>query len=330
MNSKLNFCPVCCSPAAGEHRLESWGGRVTCNVCGRFDITREAFEDELDPENSMTQSRQWTKVKRAALSHALRTQKEVPLGEAGYPKLTTENLEKVRKSVTLPNKLQQASNIIQYIGNYEQVEGRKLPQAPEEFYAVIGSVDQESAIQLALELHSRGLIQLTDVSNLGGPEFRDASLTLDGWEHWNKERSKQNTSSTGIIAMQFGDKKLDAIVENTIKPAVATIPGLSIERIDDSPKAGVIDMILRQAIRDSAFVIADLSHANNGAYWEAGFAEGLGKPVIYICEEGRWHENKTHFDTNHCTTVIYDNSDLEKFKNDLVATIRNSLNLFTS
>ena len=38
-------------------------------------------------------------------------------------------------------------------------------------------------------------------------------------------------------------------------------------------------------VRDAAFVISDLTHDNSGAYWEAGYAEGLGKPVIYICEE---------------------------------------------
>ena len=31
-------------------------------------------------------------------------------------------------------------------------------------------------------------------------------------------------------------------------------------------------------------MISDLSHGNYGAYWEAGFAEGLGKAVIYTCE----------------------------------------------
>ena len=47
-------------------------------------------------------------------------------------------------------------------------------------------------------------------------------------------------------------------------------------------------------IRDAKFVIADLTHDNNGAYWEAGYAEGLGKPVIYICEKEtspwRWRD----------------------------------------
>src|SRR3546814_6925901 len=69
-------------------------------------------------------------------------------------------------------------------------------------------------------------------------------------------------------------------------------------------RAGIIDNIMRSQIRDAAFVIVDLTHDNSGAYWEAGYAEGLGKPVIYICEKAKFDKAKTHFDTNHCTTVV--------------------------
>jgi nucleoside 2-deoxyribosyltransferase len=44
-----------------------------------------------------------------------------------------------------------------------------------------------------------------------------------------------------------------------------------------------IDDQMRVALRTSRFVVADLTRGNRGAYWEAGFAEGLGRPVIYTC-----------------------------------------------
>ena len=51
-------------------------------------------------------------------------------------------------------------------------------------------------------------------------------------------------------------------------------------------------------MRGARFVIADLSHDNNGAYFEAGFAEGIGLPVVYTCEVKKFEAKKTHFDTN--------------------------------
>lgn len=130
--------------------------------------------------------------------------------------------------------------------------------------------------------------------------------------------------------MKFGDARLDAFVEKVVKPAVASLPGLTLHRIDDPAiaRAGVIDNVMRETIRDPAFLIADLSHANNGAYWEAGFAEGLGKPVIYLCERSQWEANRTHFDTNHCTTIVWDEAKPEAFARQLAATLRNSLGLF--
>ena len=93
--------------------------------------------------------------------------------------------------------------------------------------------------------------------------------------------------------------------------------------LTDQQPAGLIDDQLRAAILASRFVIADLTHGNQGAYWEAGFGEGLGLPVIYSCEKAAWEEQQgTHFDTNHLNTVIWDLQNLTEAENRLVATIR--------
>jgi nucleoside 2-deoxyribosyltransferase len=109
-----------------------------------------------------------------------------------------------------------------------------------------------------------------------------------------------------------------------VKPKLAEM-GYPLVDLRDVSRAGVIDNLLRAQIRDSAFIIVDLTHDNLGAYWEAGYAEGLGKPVIYICERSKFEEKKTHFDTNHCTTVTWATDDPDDFVAELGATIRRSL-----
>lgn len=172
------------------------------------------------------------------------------------------------------------------------------------------------------------LLEVIDCKSYGKVDFLSARLTIDGWEFWEELRRGRKVGSTGLIAMPFGEETLARFVEDVVKPAVESIPGLTLVRVDDQPKAGVIDNILRELIKDAPFVIADLTHANNGAYWEAGFAEGLGKPVIYMCEESVWKAKRTHFDTNHCTTIFWSEDRPDEFTGSLVATIRNSLNLF--
>ncbi len=64
-----------------------------------------------------------------------------------------------------------------------------------------------------------------------------------------------------------------------------------------------MDRILAR-IRESRFVIADLTHNRGGVYYEAGFAEGLGIPVIYTCDADCLDpeapkEKRVHFDCQH-------------------------------
>ncbi len=131
--------------------------------------------------------------------------------------------------------------------------------------------------------------------------------------------------------MHFGDARLNDFVRNVLQVGVRTHLAVEVYRVDshDKIEAGLIDNIMREAIEDAAFVLVELSHGNRGAYWEAGFAEGLRKPVIYLCEQAIWddkdHPNRPHFDVNHRTTIMWNENEPEKFIEALVATIKNSL-----
>lgn len=146
-------------------------------------------------------------------------------------------------------------------------------------------------------------------------------LTMEGWERYSQLKRTNATSRTAFMAMQFGDKKLERAVNECFKPAVARA-GFDLRLLTDQQPAGLIDDQIRAAIISARFVVADLSHGNAGAYWEAGFAEGLGMPVIYTCETQRWTETKTHFDTNHLVTIVWEGDNLQDAGTRMTATIR--------
>jgi nucleoside 2-deoxyribosyltransferase len=82
-----------------------------------------------------------------------------------------------------------------------------------------------------------------------------------------------------------------------------------------------------EVIRRSRFVVADITYDNSGAYWEAGFAEGLDKKVIYTVskvwiDEDR--KNRVHFDTDHFNRIEWDVDNLEEAGGKLTAMIRNT------
>ena len=90
-------------------------------------------------------------------------------------------------------------------------------------------------------------------------------------------------------------------------------------------KAGLLPARkLKPDAKNSKFVIAELSHHNNGAYYEAGYALGLGKEVIHICSESEL-KSGLHFDVAQVNTITYKdvNEIPEKLKKRIHATIEN-------
>lgn len=131
----------------------------------------------------------------------------------------------------------------------------------------------------------------------------------------------------GFLAMEFGDPQLERLAKDHIKPTIQDSLGCRVVDMRDISEAGLIDQQMRAAIAKSRFVIADLTHDNSGAYWEAGVAEGHGIPVVYICEETTFTRSGTHFDTNHFLTVLWSLEKVTEFENELIATLKRTLGI---
>lgn len=315
-------CPVCLNRHSESANVTSGadglGHLIDCPVCGRFYVPRTAWDDYLDPQSHV--GGKLSEVARARLAHVVKT-----WTASSRPSLTSDFLERfTNDGCPGPSPAEQATEAIRFVGDFVSKTGEHLDRLPPEFYAVIGASNPTMAGRLATELQQRGLLDGVPVKP--PPDLLGVGLTLDGWERYEAEKRGRVAGNYGFIAMQFDDGVLDPFVEQVVKPTVRDEIGYDLVDMRNVARAGVIDNIMRAQIRDAAFVIVDLTHDNSGAYWEAGYAEGLGKPVIYICERSKFDE--THFDTNHCTTVLWSADDGEDFGRELIATLRRSLNLF--
>lgn len=56
-----------------------------------------------------------------------------------------------------------------------------------------------------------------------------------------------------------------------------------------------------------------------GVYFEAGFALGLGIPVIYLVDQSDL--NEIHFDTRQYNHIVYENDLYERLKHRIEATV---------
>ena len=329
MNDKIP-CPIC------QERRGSWERRHTvfeCESCGTY-CTEPSLGRYLEYDNPPYPDWDLTPVQRAILAREkyLFDQSSANESDQGGSLLFNIDdalLERIRDHGRLPNRREQAANLIRFVGDEVSRSGQGLKKLPEDIHLIIGTVNFESACRLALELIKRRVL----TSNHSEHALLDTvdtissiNLTLDGWEQYEEEQRGTFEGNYGFIAMQFNEPELDAFVRNVVKPTVKETTGCELEDLRDVSRAGLIDNIMVTKIRDAKFIIADLTHNNHGAYWEAGFAEGLGKPVIYICNKEKFENGSgTHFDTNHYTTVLWSQNDVESFCRELSATLRRSL-----
>ena len=124
-------------------------------------------------------------------------------------------------------------------------------------------------------------------------------VTASGYTEIERRKADRKTDQC-FIAMWFNEKT-NSLYDNAIEPAVRAA-GYRPIRIDrQTGFLGKIDDQIVAEIRRSRFVIADFTHDRNGArrsvYYEAGFAHGLGIPVIFTCRADQIDD--LHFDTNH-------------------------------
>jgi len=312
-------CPVCLNAHGanatriGDLATEKW--LYECTTCGRYLLHRDTIDDYLD-----SQSVHFTPVVRAALSHELQKKRKQPI------EVSSDWMEAIRRGgLRLPTPAERAVNTIRLIGDEVATTGNPITELPVSFYAAIGAPNPSQAHALLEQLIDNSLIFARVMKSLDGARFADLDLTLSGWERYESERRGGVRGDYGFVALKFGDATLDGILRNHVRPGLQSQLSYDLVDMRDAARAGIIDSIMREKIRDSAFVIADLTHDNCGAYWEAGYAEGLGKPVVYICEESKFTEQSTHFDTNHLTTVLWSQAAPENFVEQLVATLRRSL-----
>ncbi len=285
-----------------------------CPVCGQFIVDKNLVELKLNPE-------QTTRRVRATLSRWIRLNQ----GSSSELYLSIEVYKDVIDGkISLPTPAQVALSILRYVGDHTQKTGEKLKSLPPSFSAEIGANSREDAVELIRELEARGQLKFSGAFTIGGCDALDIGLTLGGWEVYQSERTGGQTAGFGFLAMKFGEEPLEDITQNYLKPAINKL-GYELVDMRDIAVPGNIDSIMRMRIRDANFVIADLTHDNPGAYWEAGYAEGLGKPVLYICDKKKFDEHGTHFDINHYTTVMWETDEPEDFCERLVATLRRGL-----
>jgi hypothetical protein len=286
--------------------------KYICPRCGEFALTG-SLEASLPGQLAGDIRR------RALMSHKVRRMAASGVLEI----ISSYTIDTLLAEENLPAPPEQAEELILWVG--EQQLSPDLPYRAELYLlgawvgtSLSGTNPHAGIRWLLTHLANEKLV---DSSGIIQSSTADLQLTMLGWQRYAELKKHRIDSRIAFMAMKFDEPVLSAVVKDCFKPAVAQA-GFELRLLTDQQKAGLIDNHLRAALLASRFTIADLSHGSHGAYWEAGFSEGLGRPVFYTCNATTWKEQKTHFDTNHLLTIIWDESNPKKAGDELTAAIR--------
>jgi hypothetical protein len=270
-------------------------------------------------------------IPRSIISHVLRKRVDK------RTELTCDILSGILKNNSLPTPAEQANNFITFLGERLSSPGDtyKKAQAIHESICCLlgikaGTVEAEwrdfDFIIAALE--EQKILNVKDEPRVG----KTFSLTLGGWQKYEELQRSVKDSRKAFAAMEFPipEKTKDYFFQNELLdkyliPAVRKTGYDLANALRTDPMAGNLHARLEVEIRAARFVVAELSHHNNGAYWEAGFARGLGKPVIYMYNKVTGDSDRPHFDVGSDHYIAWEKDKPEKAGEDLKAVIRATL-----
>jgi hypothetical protein len=314
----METCPVCNS-AVPDTDIQRDRGlpsvTVACPRCGSFALVGTAIA-------VLAREGDGARHRRAITSHAIRRMQR---GSGGAPAIFEDQLRAIWLEDRLPGLEQQSALFILLVGRLQPSWSEPVligsQQIDGEIGAALTPAGQPSGSEWIADYLRSQLLVNCDPPVVGKVRV---SLTYFGWQRHDELQRQSSDSRTAFMAMKFGRPRSDAMFRDQFIQAVRAT-GFELQRLDTRPKAGLIDARMEVEIRTARFLIADLTHGNRGAYWEAGFAAGLGKPVFYTCEEGYFRRYSTHFDTNHHYIVMWNAAQPEVAVEDLKAAIRATL-----
>ncbi|WP_051280464.1 hypothetical protein [Anaerovorax odorimutans] len=313
--SEFKRCIFCDETA--EFNSEKRIYRVKCPNCGIYEVTQIIIDQDEDLVEKYSPYKH-------LISGLIREKNDLNLQ---MEIISHKNIMSLANDALVPKTImQKLDKILLFYYRNSEIFGQKL----------IINVNKDTPYAIGYTKSKKEFIDMVDtliglrlfncISKGGG--FREFSISLSGMMKAEELQTRNIASKQVFVAMGFNEDLLEAC-EKAIKPACSQLKfdALLISEIEHN--GDITDKIIAE-IKTSKFVITDFTYNNEGAYFEAGYAQGRGLEVIRTCKK-EWFEgedddgikNHLHFDINHYNFILWENYEDLKLKliNRIKATI---------
>ena len=291
-------CPLCKNSVVRARQLAKPMYFVECLSCGRFHISLEGYEDALPRGLLPGKISAWTRLEH----------------EAGRLAEVTDELllnpPKIFDGLSVESKIIRA---LQTIAQKWPVPGANVDWKTND-WPLYCDTGVEEVSWIFNSLKSRNFLETTTVTVEGRILSKKSFLTSKAWAELEAAKTKYQQHNLCLVAMRFLPG-LDPLLK-AMKRA-CNRAGYECKTVATDPHADNIDNRLIDLLNRCRFVISDFTDESPNVYFEAGYARGMGKPVIWTRRAGQ----KVAFDTKQFYFIDWQDSDWAKFESELEISI---------
>lgn len=302
-------CPICTDSVAQKQILQGGASYAfVCRRCGSFiiDGLLERILRRPDDED------------KRLLPYLSAYVSQHPPSQLGPVRVEKENWREqaaLHSATSIPQK---ADKLLNLIARRTEAAGQQIGVIPELDFPLIDAVSPDECSYLLKHLMDAGYITLELVFRAAEQPIA-ASVAMAGWKRLETPAGRKGIPGIAFVAMSFHET-LDAAYDG-IHAAVRAcdLPDpVRLDKIEHNEK--ICDRILAEITR-CEFLIADCTLQRPGVYFEAGFAMGLGKEVIWTCRADDL--KNVHFDTRQYNYVEW--NDVQDLKQKLADRIQGTI-----
>jgi len=299
MATQKESCPVCKLKSQEILEEADAGERITykCSRCGgKYTITRTA-EGMVERKNIGLKLSAWIRERNELGIH--------------IPEINSASIDEIEQLLPDYNASDKQLLFLKSISRKSKFPGDSISLLPEIDYPLAWASAPEELLFYIRYLVERSLIARTDPEvREFGDESVSVEVTADGWDYLDEHKQRTIDLGQVFVAMSFSDS-MKSVWEKAIKPAI-TGAGYKAYRVDIEPHIDRIDAKIVAEIRNSFFVVADVTEQKHGVYFEAGYALGMNLPVIWCVRKDDLA--KVHFDTRQYNHIIWESTEELKEK----------------
>ena len=278
-----DICHICESPHQGAPHDPNFIHQK-CPRCGEFKLTIPS----------------WGKIKKSAEADRVKISGWVrDQNREGVVPIISDAVLKQILARALPTIAERADRLL-----LEALQGKNR-------LAIVFHINQPRYLAATYSQYDGDVVYLAEMlvaGDLVGVTSDDGSYLMKPLGHIAAEKLTRRTepSNKGFVAMWFDKEReeMDLAYEKGFQVAVLNA-GYDPVRVDRIEHTNRIDDEIIAHIRTASFVVADFTGHRGGVYFEAGFALGLGRQVIWTCREDNMED--LHFDIRQYNTIDWKN-----------------------